>query len=127
MVGEPRLPGPQLLLVAGVAEREHLLDVLDLLEALQRRRPDPLGGRVGRAQLRVLGLDRPQLVEQRVVGVVADLGFVEDVVEPVVALELPPQLGRSLLAPSALTPPERSPPASPRSPSRAAAPARRGR
>ena len=65
----------QLLLVAGVGEREHRLGVLDLLEALQRRRADPLRGRVRRAQLRVLGLDRAQLVQQRVVGVViADLG-----------------------------------------------------
>ena len=70
----PVLPGAQLLLVAGVAEREHLLGVLDLLEAVERRRADPLGGRVRRAQLGVLGLDRAQLVEQRVVLVVADLG-----------------------------------------------------
>ena len=73
-LAEPRLPGAQLLLVAGVAEREHRLGVLDLLEAVERRRADPLGRRVRRAQLRVLGLDRAQLVEQRVVVVVADLG-----------------------------------------------------
>ena len=96
VVGEPRLPGPQLLLVAGVAEREHRLHVLDLLEALQRRRPDPLRRRVRRAQLRAVGLDRPQLVEHLVVGVVADLRFVEDVVEAVVAVQLLAQLRRAL-------------------------------
>ena len=97
VVADARLPGAQLLLVAGVAEREHLLGVLDLLEAVERRRADPLGRRVGRAQLGVLGLDRAQLVEQRVVVVVADLGFVEDVVEVVVALAAPAQLRRPLL------------------------------
>ena len=54
---DPRLPGAQLLLVAGVAEREHRLGVLDLLEAVERRRADPLGRRVGRAQL---GVARPR-------------------------------------------------------------------
>jgi hypothetical protein len=97
MVREAVLPGAQLLLVAGVAEREHLLDVLDSLEALQRRRPHPLRGRVGRAQLRVLGLQIAQLVQQRVVLVVADLRVVEYVVEAVVALQLLPQLRGTLL------------------------------
>ena len=41
----------------------------------------------------MLGLQRAQLVEQRVVGVVADLGVVEDVVAAVVVLELLAQLG----------------------------------
>ena len=41
---------------------------------------DPLRRRVGRDELGVLGLERPQLVEQLVVLVVADLGVVEDVV-----------------------------------------------
>ena len=94
VVADPRLPGPQLLLVAGVGEREHRLGVLDPLEAVERRGADPLGGRVGGAQLGVLGLDRPQLVEQRVVLVVADLGIVEDVVAAVVVLEPAAQLGR---------------------------------
>ena len=115
------LPGAQLLLVAGVAEREHLLGVLDLLEAVERRRPDPLGRRVGGAQLRVVGLDRPQLVEQGVVLVVADLRFVEDVVEPVVVLQLAPQLRGALYVPARSRRRSARPPASPRSPSRAAA------
>ncbi len=99
VVADARLPGPQLLLVAGVAEREHLLGVLDLGKALKRRRPDALRGRVGRAHLGVLRLDRPQLVEQRVVLVVADRRVVEDVVAAVVLRQLLPQLSGALLGP----------------------------
>ena len=50
-------------------------------------------GRVRRQQLRVLALDRAQLVQQRVVGVVADLRVVEDVVAVPVVGELLAQLG----------------------------------
>ena len=118
----------QLLLVAGVGEREHRLGVLDLLEALERRRADPLGRRVRRAQLGVLGLDRAQLVEQRVVVVVADRRVVEDVVAVVVLRQLLPQLGRALLGAAALTPRRgRWRRASRRSPSRAGSRGRRGR
>jgi hypothetical protein len=42
----------------------------------------------------MLALDRAQLVEQRVVGVVADLGVVEDVVPMAVVGELLAQLRR---------------------------------
>jgi hypothetical protein len=42
-------------------------------------------------------LDRPQLVEQRVVDVVPDLGIVEDVVTVAVVLQLTTQLGRPVL------------------------------
>ena len=59
MVADPRLPGAQLLLVARISEREHRLGVLDPLEMLQRRRADPLGGRVGRAQLGFLAPRSP--------------------------------------------------------------------
>ena len=58
---------------------------------------DPLGGRVGGDQLGVLGLERAQLVEQRVVLVVADLGVVERVVAVVVVVDLLAQLGGALL------------------------------
>ena len=71
--------------------------MLDLLEAVERRRPDPLRRRVRRPQLRVRVLQRPQLVQQLVVGVVADLGVVEDVVEVVVVGEELSQLRRALL------------------------------
>ena len=67
-----------------------------LLEALERAHPAgyPLGGRVGSQQIRVLGLDPAQLVEQRVVGVVTDRRVVEDVVVAVVLGDLVAQLGR---------------------------------
>ena len=87
-------PGAQLLLRARVGQREHRLQVRDLLELADRLAADALGRRVGRQQLRVLALDRAQLVQQRVVGVVADLGVVEDVVAVAVVGELLAQLGR---------------------------------
>ena len=88
-----------------------------------------LGGRVGRAQLRVLRLEVAQLVQQRVVVGVRDLRVVEDVVAVVVVLELPPQLlGRSAPSVALLTLPRaagsqqarrgRSPRAPPRRPGR---------
>ena len=55
-------------------------------------------GESGVTQLGVLALDRAQLVEQRVVGVVADLGVVEDVVAVAVVRELLAQLGGALRA-----------------------------
>jgi hypothetical protein len=70
--------------------------VLDLLELVERLGADPLGRRVGRLQVGVLGLERPQLVEQRVVVGVRYLGIVEDVVAVVVMLERASQLGGSL-------------------------------
>ena len=44
----------------------------------------------------MVALDRPQLVEQRVIDVVADLGVVEDVVAVVVVGELSLELVRPL-------------------------------
>ena len=58
-------------------------------------------GESGVTQLGMLGLDRPQLVEQRVVLVVADLGIVEDVVAVAVVVELAAQLGGARPASSA--------------------------
>jgi hypothetical protein len=66
--------------------------VLDLLEAGDRRGTDALGGRVAGPELRILGLERSELVEKRIVLVVSDLGIVEYVVAMVVMLELAPQL-----------------------------------
>ena len=97
MVAHALHPGAQLLLAAGVAQRQHGLEVVDVLELLQRAPAHALRRGVGRLQLGVLPLERPQLVEQRVVGVVADLGVVEDVVAVVVVLDDPPQLGGALL------------------------------
>ena len=91
----PLDPRPQLLLGARVRQREHRLQVRDLLQLAHRLAADPLGGRVGRAQLRMLGLDRAQLVQQRVVDVVADLRIVEHVVAMGVVFELRAQLPRA--------------------------------
>jgi hypothetical protein len=70
--------------------------VAHLLELGDRLGADALGRRVGREQLRVLGLDPPQLVEQRVVRVVRDDRVVEDVVAVVVLGQLAAQLRRAL-------------------------------
>ncbi len=63
MRAHPLHPGPQLLLGASVRQREHRLQVLDLLQLAHRLAAHALGGRVGGAQPRVLGLDRAQLVQ----------------------------------------------------------------
>ncbi len=96
VVAHPLDPGAQLLGRAYVAEREHRLEVLDLFELAHRFAADPLGGRVGAQQGRVIALEGPQLVEQAIVGVVADLRVVEDVVAVRVVAELLAQLGRPL-------------------------------
>jgi hypothetical protein len=54
--------------------------VADLRQRRDGLAADPLRRRVRRDELGVRRLDRAQLVEQRVVFVVADLGVVEDVV-----------------------------------------------
>src|SRR5277367_3081609 len=64
----------------------------DFLELADRLAADTLRRRVGRRQRRVVALDRPQLVEQPVVGIVADLRIVEDVVAVGMAFELLAQL-----------------------------------
>ena len=71
-----------------LAQREHRLEVVDLLEgARPARAPTRWVGESGVTQLRVLASMRAQLVEQRVVLVVADLGVVEDVVAVVVVIQ----------------------------------------
>ena len=87
-------PGGHLLLVAGVGERQHRLQVADLLELVERLGAHPLRWRVGRAQLGALRLEVAQLVQEAVVLGVRDVRVVEDVVAVVVVLEHPPQLGR---------------------------------
>ena len=96
VVAHPVHPRAQLRLGARVGERQHRLQVRDLVELGDRLAADALGRRVGRDELRVLALDRAQLVQQRVVGVVADLGVVEDVVAVPVVDELLAQLGGAL-------------------------------
>ena len=63
-----------------------------LLQLRHRLAPHPLGGRVGSEEVRVLGLQPPQLVHEGVVLVVTDLRIVQDVVAVVVVFEQPPQL-----------------------------------
>ena len=96
VVAHPLHPRPQLLGRADVRQRQHLLGVADLDQVGDRLTADPLRRRVRRQQLGVLGLDRAQLVEQRVVDVVADLRVVEHVVLVAVVLELGAQLGGPL-------------------------------
>ena len=81
---DPLRPGAQLVLVAGVGEREHRLVVLDLLELVQRLPADPLRRRVRGEQLGVGLLDLPQLAQQVVVVGVGDRRVVEHVVAVIV-------------------------------------------
>jgi hypothetical protein len=66
--------------------------VLDLGQRGDRLAADPLGRRVGRDELGVVALEPAQLVEQRVVLVVADDRVVEDVVAPAVLAQLGAEL-----------------------------------
>ena len=92
----PLDPGAELLLGAHVAEREHRLEMLDLLQTPHRLPSDAPRRRVGARELRVLGLQTAQLVEQAVVLVVADLRVVEHVVAVGMVLEQRAQLGGPL-------------------------------
>jgi hypothetical protein len=83
------IEGAHLVLGERVRQRKHRRAVPDLGERRERRCADALGGRVGRRELRVLGLEALQLGEQLVVGGVRDLGRVFHVIEAIVALELP--------------------------------------
>ena len=81
-------PCGELVLVAGVGERQHRLQMPDLVELVERLTADALGGRVRREQIGMVPLEVTQLVQQRVVLDVGDLGVVEDVVAVSVVLEL---------------------------------------
>ena len=85
------VPGEQLLLVAGIGQREHGLHVAHLLELLQRLTAHTLCGRIGRAQLRETLLELLQLGEQAVVVGIADLRLVEHVVQLSMVLDLAAQ------------------------------------
>ena len=69
----------------------------DLLEPVARRRADALRRRFGRDQLRVLLLERLELVEEPVVLGVGDLRLVEHVVEVEVVVDLLAQVVELLL------------------------------
>ena len=82
------LPVAQLLFAVGVVERQHGRGMRHFDEALARLAAHALGGRVGRDQLRMLGLERLQLVHQAIEFGVADLGIVEHVVAVLVIADL---------------------------------------
>jgi hypothetical protein len=87
-VADALVPGAQFGLVVGVVEREHGARVRRLDEAFAGLAADALGGRVGRDQLGMLGLERLQAVHARVVLGVGDLGRVEHVVEMLVVAKV---------------------------------------
>ena len=78
--------------VHGVVEREHGDLVLDGGEDLHGLARHALGGAVGRDEVRVRLLQRPELPHEAVVLGVGDLGAVLGVVEAVVVADLLPQL-----------------------------------
>ena len=85
---DARVERPQLVVAERVPEREHRPAVADLVERRADRAADALGGRVGRDQLRVRGLDGDEPAEQLVVLRVADLRSVLLVVQAVRPLDL---------------------------------------
>ena len=72
----PLVPGPQLVDVEGVVQRHHRRLVAHRREGGVGRGPDPLGGRIGMNQLRMLRLQSLQLPEHVVEVTVGDLGLV---------------------------------------------------
>jgi len=76
----------------GLVQAEDGGRVRDLDEPLGGRRADTLRGRVGRDQLRVCRLQRPQFIHQRIVLGVADDGLAQHVVTIVMIVDLAPQL-----------------------------------
>ena len=82
----------QLLLAHDVRERHHRPAVLHLRELVARLRSHALGGRIGRAELRICRLQFGQLAEEAVVLGVRDRRRVEDVIAVVGLAELLAQL-----------------------------------
>ena len=97
VVAHARDPGAQLVSTARVGQRQHRLRMADLDEIAHRLAAGALRRRIGRDQLGMLRLDRPQLVDQRVVLIIADLRIVEHVVAVAVVVELLAQLRRALV------------------------------
>ncbi len=81
-------PGAELGFVVGVVEREHGAGVGDLCEAVLGLAADALGGAVGGDELRVLGFEGLEAVDEFVVLAVGEDGGVEHVVEVFVVLDL---------------------------------------
>ena len=92
---EAGAPGHELLQLEGIVQRHHPNGVLDRGEGGGRRAADILRRRVGRGQVRELGLQGLQLTNEGVEVGVAD----QRVVERVVALVVEPNLLSQLLGP----------------------------
>ena len=102
LVADPPLhtfrPLPELLLVAGVGQREHGLQVLHRREPARGRGAHAVGGRVRRDQRRIVSLELLQLAHQLVVLGIRHARVVEHVVAVVGVVQPLPQLGRPLRA-----------------------------
>ena len=83
----------ELVFAVGVVEAEHRLKVLGGLEAFDRATADALRRRVRRHQIRVLRLQRLELLHQRIEGFVGDFRIVLDVVAVFVTTDLVAELG----------------------------------
>ena len=90
---QPLVPGPQIVLVEGVVQREQRRRVHDRCEQLGPTAADLLSGRVLTSQRRVLRLEVAQLAHEGVVVGIADDRGVVDVVALVVLEQLVPQRG----------------------------------
>lgn len=77
--------------IEGVAQAEHRNLMLDLGERRQRRTADPLRRRITRDQLRMLGLQGLEFLEQAIVLGVRDARLVEDVITVVVLIQFSAQ------------------------------------
>ena len=64
----------------------------DLFESLGGFSTYPLRGRIGREQIRVRGFDGLQFVHQRIVGSVADLRRIENVIQVLVTAQFGTQM-----------------------------------
>ena len=82
------LPVAQLFLVVSVVEREHGRGMANLEETFARFAADALGGRVGRDQFGMLGLELLQLFKKLVELKIADLRIVKHVVAVLVVADL---------------------------------------
>ncbi len=90
------VPRRQRVRVARVGEREHRLGMAHLGEADTHVASDPLGRGVGRDERRLGRLDRPQLGQEGVVGLVVDRRVVGDVVGVIVPGDLRSQYRRPM-------------------------------
>ncbi len=92
----PAIEIGQVLLLERIAEAEHGNFVTHLAKGRQRFATHPLGGRLGGDQLGMLGLQRPQLLEQPVVLGIRHAGLVEHVVAIVMGVDFAAQFGNAL-------------------------------